>query len=201
MKITVLFPTATEARFFQRSDVQVQVSGIGMAQTAAATMKLLLTARPDVLILAGIAGVYPGSSFALGDSVLVAREHEADLGFCTRSGFTQLADLQLDMEFSAPREYLCPWLDGSEPLPHGSSNSVNAALAPFIRTAGVDVENMEGAAFFRVCQQEGQRFFELRTISNRVTLDDEPWDMDGSIRNLARALDQLIDWLQSAGPV
>ena len=42
--------------------------------------------------------------------------------------------------------------------------SLNAAMAPFIDTSAVDIENMEGAAFFHVFTRK--RFWQLRAISN-----------------------------------
>ncbi|WP_028456437.1 phosphorylase family protein [Chitinilyticum litopenaei] len=195
MNITVLFPTVTEARCLSRSDVDVAVCGVGLVQAAHATTKLILQQRPDWLILAGIAGVYPGSALKIGDVVLVASEREADLGFYGKTGFTHLADLDIDMEFSVRRVLHCPWLPAQPPLPLASSNSLNVALAPFVAHAGVDVENMEGAAFFHACLQEEQRFLEVRAVSNRVTLDDEAWDFQASLHALGQGLNRVIDHL------
>ncbi|WP_028453643.1 phosphorylase family protein [Chitinilyticum aquatile] len=199
MNITVLFPTSTEARHFSHPAASVAYCGVGLTRAAHATTRLLADSRPDVLILAGIAGVYPGSRLQVGDTVLVASEQEADLGFFGKDGFRHLADVDIDMEFDVSKVRPCPWLTGQEPLPHAHGNSLNAAMAPFAPTAGIDLENMEGAAFFHVCLQENQRFYEVRSISNRVTLDEEAWDFDASIRNLAGGLHEFIDWLLQAG--
>jgi len=69
-------------------------------------------------------------------------------------------------------------------------------MAPFIDSREVDLENMEGAAFFHVCQQEQQRFLELRAISNVVDIENDQWDMEGSVKALTTGLHQLIDHLQ-----
>jgi futalosine hydrolase len=196
MKITVLFPTQTEASLFQREDVHSIVSGVGLTATALATVKAIAQDQPDVLILAGIAGVFPHAPYKLGEVLLVQSEVEGDLGFFTPDGFVHLADLPLEMEFERRHTLACPHLPENAPFQLARSMSVNAAMAPFVETQNVDIENMEGAAFFHVCLQENQRFLELRAISNVVQIGDDNWDMQGSVRALTDALHQLIDFLQ-----
>ncbi len=140
MKITVLFPTQTEAELFQRDDVSTIISGVGLSATAHATTRLIHQQKPDMLIMAGIAGAYPHSGLKIGDVTLVAS-------------------------------------------------------APFVNTAEVDLENMEGAAFFHTCLQENQAFLELRAISNFVNIQNDEWDMQGSVKAMTAGLHQLIDSL------
>ncbi|KAF0811520.1 Futalosine hydrolase [Andreprevotia sp. IGB-42] len=195
MHIIVVFPTRTEARYFSHPAVEIAFCGVGLTAAAYATGKLIHERAPDVLILAGIAGVYAGSCLQIGDTVLVASEREADLGFFNAAGFRHLSKLDLDMDFDVNTVLHCPHLPAQPPLPLAHSNSLNAAMAPFVETSGVDVENMEGAAFFHACLQAGQRFYEVRSVSNRVTLDEDPWDFDASIRNLTQGLHTLVDYL------
>ena len=70
------------------------------------------------------------------------------------------------------------------------------AMAHYVNTEFVDLENMEGAAFFYACLQENQPFLELRAISNFVNVDNDEWDMQGSIKSLTKALHQLLDDIQ-----
>lgn len=199
MRIVVMFPTATEARLFQHPSVEVVVSGVGLTATAYATLKTLRDSQPDVLILAGIAGMYPESGLKIGDTVLVGSECEADLGFFTPTGFQHLSALAIDMDFETRHTLTCPWLSANPPLPLASSYSLNAALAPFVDTAGVDIENMEGAAFFHVCLQEQQRFYQVRSISNIVKPGHDDWDMEGSVRALTAGLHKVVDDLVANG--
>lgn len=195
MKITILFPTKTEASLFQREGVHCIISGVGLTATALASVKAIAQ-RPDVLILAGIAGVFPHAPFKLGEVLLVQSEVEGDLGFFTPDGFVHLADLPLEMDFERRHTLSCPYLPANAPFKLARSMSVNAAMAPFVDTQNVDIENMEGAAFFHVCLQEQQRFLELRAISNVVQIGDDNWDMQGSVRALTAGLHRLIDYLQ-----
>ncbi|TJZ77587.1 phosphorylase family protein [Chitiniphilus eburneus] len=195
MNIIVMFPTRTEAQYFRHPAVSTAFCGVGLTSAGVTTARLIQRHRPDVLILAGIAGVYPESRFKVGDTALIASEREADLGFFTPTGFRHLAQLDLDMDFDHQPVLHCPHLPDDPPLPLAHSNSMNAALAPFVQREGIDVENMEGAAFFHACLQAGQRFYEVRAISNVATVVHDDWDFEGSIRNMTRGVETLIEYL------
>lgn len=195
MKIIVLFPTQTEASLFSRDDVSSIVSGVGLTATTYATTRLICQQRPDLLIMAGIAGAYTHSGFKVGDVSLVSTEVEGDLGFFTPQGFVHLAHLPIDMEFERRHTLTCPYLPAQPLFPLARSMSVNAAMAPFVDTSEVDMENMEGAAFFHTCLQENQAFLELRAVSNFVNIHNDEWDMQGSVKAMTAGLHQLIDSL------
>ncbi len=195
-KITILFPTRTESRFFDDPDVTVRYTGVGLTASAYATAKTIRELHPDILILAGIAGAYPHSDLKIGDTVLVSAEHEADLGFFYDDGFRHISDMRLDMELDTARFLTCPYLTPDMPLPAVRSNSMNAAIAPFVNTAEADIENMEGSAFFYACLQEKQPFFEIRSVSNVVNTDHKAWNYEQSVRNLTEGIRKLIDYLR-----
>jgi len=199
MKIVVVFPTRTEAQFFSHSQVVVEFCGVGLSAAAYNTSKIIQRHQADWLIMAGIAGVYEESSHSVGDTVLVESECEADLGFFIPNGFAHLADIDLGMEFTVTKQWICPYLLQGACLPIARSNSVNAAMAPFVKTEGIDIENMEGAAFFQVCLAENQPFLQVRTISNQVSIGDDQWDMAGSVQKLTDSLHKVIDSLLMAG--
>lgn len=197
MKIIVLFPTQTEASLFQRDDVISIVSGVGLTATTYATVKAIHEHSPDMLILSGIAGVFPHSRFKIGDVVLVESEVEADLGFFTPTGFVHMAHLPIEMEFERRHTLHCEHIPAGQPFPLAHGISVNAAMAPFIDNSKCDIENMEGAAFFHICQLEKQKFLELRSVSNYVKIGDDQWDMLGSVQAMTAGLHQLINHLQT----
>ncbi len=192
MKIVIVFPTRTEAKRFTHPQVIVEICGVGLTAAAYNTQKIIARHQPDWLIMAGIAGVYSHSPYKLGDVVLISSESEADLGFFTPSGFSHLADLKLEMEFSVQKEWGCPYVSSNFGFPLAKSNSMNAAMAPFVEIIGVDVENMEGAAFFQVCLNEKQPFLQMRSISNMVKIGDDNWDFTGAILALTKGLNSLV---------
>ena len=169
------------------------ISGVGLTATAYATVKAIQTYQPDLIILAGIAGVYPHALLQIGDVVLVESEVEGDLGFFTPSCFVHLTHLPLEMDFERRHTLGCPHITDGMPFPTARSMSLNAAMAPFVDVQEVEIENMEGAAFFYVCQQEQQAFLELRAISNVVKMGDDNWDMQGSVQALTAGLHRLLN--------
>jgi adenosylhomocysteine nucleosidase/futalosine hydrolase len=195
MKIVVVFPTTTEAQFFSHPRAITEICGVGLSAAAYRTHKIIVQHRPDWIIMAGIAGVYEHSTFRVYDVVLVKSECECDLGFFRPEGFKHLADLNLGMDFSITKEWYCPYIPANPLLQVAKSNSMNAAMAPFVETVDVDIENMEGAAFFQVCLAEKQKFLQVRSISNVVKVGDEDWDMEGSTSALAKGLHKVVDFL------
>lgn len=195
MAICVLFPTATEMGHFAHPGVETLISGVGLTATAYQTLKTIHSQQPDWLILAGVAGVYPHAHFPLTDVRLVSSEVEGDLGFFTPEGFVHLAHLPLDMAFERRHTLSCPWLERVPAWPTARSATVNAALAPFIDTQSVELENMEGAAFFHVCLKEQQPFLEMRAISNVVEPGHDDWDIQAAVDQLHLQLHRLLDEL------
>lgn len=171
MRTIVLFPTAGEAEAFRRCcpDVACRITGVGPAAAAAATARAIVDECPDLLLLAGIAGVYPASEVAVAEVVAVAEERVEGL----------------------PPKYA----DAYRPtfavsgLRTAVSNSVaRSGAAP----AGAEVENMEGAAFFAVAAALGVPAAEVRAISNRVGEPFGEWRAAEACEALARELTRIV---------
>lgn len=165
----LLFPTELEAAPFRAMcpEVEVVVCGVGMAQTAACVARLFAEGHRSFL-LAGIAGAY-GDTLVKGEVVAVAEERVAGL------------PQQFDRAHKAST------------LPEGlrivRSNTVSACGA---EACGAEVENMEGAALFALCEEFGAECCEVRAISNRVGEPREEWCVPTAIENLAHAVRQII---------
>lgn len=195
MKIIVIFPTKSEASYFKREGVDVRFCGVGLTASAYGTLKAIVESRPDVIIMGGIAGVYPDRGYKIGEAFMVESESEADLGFFYEDGFRHLVDTDLDMDFPLRRTHECPYIKDDMPLRRVRSITTNAAMSPYSDTTLGDIENMEGSAFFHVCIEEGVRFFEVRSISNEVDLGRGDWDYMGSIKSMTEGVNSLIDYL------
>lgn len=70
--------------------------------------------------------------------------------------------------------------------------TVSMAGAPVVRPATLAVENMEGAAFFAVCERLGVPAMEVRTVSNCVGERIAPGDMELAVRRLAVDLERIL---------
>ena len=182
--ILLFVPSETEIALLRKnlpdSVVMIQ-SGIGMLQTALTLERVLRTERPSRAILAGIAGAYSTSGLHTGDCVAVQAEYTADTGSFSGTRFTP----------KFRQRYDCP-----TPLPPGlppvTSLCVNAAGAPFLPTSDAQIENMEGAAFFALCRQQGIPCWEIRAISNTVGEPFERWDIPLATQRLAETLNRIL---------
>ncbi|MBQ7342540.1 MAG: hypothetical protein IJW42_04710 [Alistipes sp.] len=165
----ILFPTELEAAPFRAiyPDAEVFICGVGMAQTAACVARLLADGHRSFL-LAGIAGAYD-QTLAKGEVVAVAEERVA--------GMPQRFD-------RAYKTSILP--DGLRVV---RSNTVSACGAD---AQGAEVENMEGAALFALCEEFGAECCEIRAISNRVGEPRVEWDVPTALENLAHAVQQII---------
>jgi len=237
MNSVVIVPTAAEAEHIDPSRVRLVIGGVGMAAISATLSRLLCDLRaeslglpeplerpghPEMVILAGIAGVYPGTGLSVGDVALVATERVADLGAMRGERFEPLYT----------KEYHCPHVTRFPSFKAVDANTVNCAATPRLADAQVcsaptpagcgewparpgltacaaqalagpssapaslltpaQLENMEGAAFFAICLAHGVPFLELRAISNTVGDPHATWDIPRATRNLASALDDLL---------
>lgn len=195
-KIIVMFPTWPEAKDFvltSGNEYETVMAGVGLAECAARTAKVISDRKPDLIILAGFAGAYPASSLKKGDTVLVEQENSFDLGSLQGGAFHPLTKSGGN---PAMNYYIC-----STPLPEifrrVTSNTVNTA-APGHGNAllsRAEVENMEGAAFFAVCDALRVGFAEIRTISNIVGEPPSQWNFPESASLLAAGVKKFVDRL------
>jgi len=170
MKVVYLFPTIEEAKAFILTEPKapVFITGVGMAAVAAATLRAVKSKRPDLLILAGIAGAY-GSELLPGEVVEVVREEVAGLPerYAERYAVEPLTELRTVTALTVSRSG-----EGTE----------------FARERGAQIENMEGAAFFAVCDALGVECAELRAVSNRVGQPFGEWCTEEAIGSLTEIL-------------
>ena len=189
MKVVVMFPTAIEAEPFDKGLCDVVVCGVGGAECGAATARVVSEYRPDMVILAGVAGSYT-ERYTFGQTVAVRSEIVADMGrvesWCEVEGerFTPLFQ----------REYCAT--DLAEGFEVVRSNSVNGCGVPYVSTENVEIENMEGASFFAVTQALGVRSMQLRTISNVVGERFGVEEVRACSENLSRHLAEVVKKLQ-----
>ena len=78
---------------------------------------------------------------------------------------------------------------------HGTEASIQKIREKYPE---VQVESMEGAAFFYACLAAGVPFAEIRSISNRVEpRNRDAWDLHLSIRNLNEVLVGMLEIVSS----
>jgi futalosine hydrolase len=175
-------------------EFDVLITGVGIANTALSMGKALGKKHYDFALNAGVAGSF-NRKILRGDVVEVVSEQYGDLGVEEADGrFTDMFELGLMEKDNAP--FKDAKLLNNKPLKlktakmvsgitvqkvHGFTDSIEAVLTKY----RVDVETMEGAAFFQACLTEGVAFCAIRAISNYVEpRNRENWKMKEAIENL-----------------
>lgn len=183
---------------FSRENLNVHlvVTGVGSVATAFRLGHLFAGFQADWAINAGIAGAFD-PALPIGTVVQVQRERFGDLGVEEADGrFTDM----FEMGFAPQAE----WINPMPPLPglpvcnsltvnkvHGAEHSIQRIREKYPE---VQVESMEGAAFFYACQAAGLRFCEIRAISNKVEpRNREAWDIPLAITRLNEVLISLLE--------
>lgn len=177
-----------------------------MVNTAIHTTKLMMM-DTDLIIMMGLGGAF-NRNLKLGDVVNITEETFGDLGAEEQNGsMKSIFDLQL---MNANQH---PFTDGKiinqgakehTFLPHATSVSVNkvsgskSSINLLQRKFLVDIENMEGAAFFQVCKLYRRKFLELRAISNYVEpRNKDAWDIQLALQNLSEVVIKIIQGLET----
>ncbi len=190
---------------FQRGDLQVHIaiSGVGLPLMGYAMGRLLSKQTYTLAVNAGVAGAF-NQKLALGSVVQVVEQQFGDLGAEEADGrFLSIHDMKL----IEPNQF--PFQNGRlineaaqafDFLPRVGSISVNSVhgYPPRIQQVQkqfpVDIESMEGAAFFYACLMDKQPFLEIRAISNYVEARNRAnWKIDLAIERLNEVLTEMTE--------
>ena len=175
----------------------IAVCGVGMLEFSANLSYILAKNRYERVIQVGVCGAYPERGLGIGDVVRVDTEVVGDMGAQTREG------------------HFLPWgeVSGKDIVYKGESpRFLSLALASVRFVAGVtvncctgtsylasrrshlydaDVETMEGAACFAVCNRFGVPAYQFRAVSNIATdRDTSTWKIPEA---MAALKEQVLD--------
>ena len=228
MKRIFIFPTIEEAKAFILTEPRdpVFVGGVGMAEIAAATLRAVKAKKPQLVVLAGIAGACD-RTLRRGEVVEVvceriagiperyAREYETsgpDLGLPLAAGVTVnrsgdgaaatggpksaaegTGHAAGDAGFAEPHPGFTAGggaehaAEGTQrQTPEGNPENTSEGYLP-------EVENMEGAAFFAVCDALGVACCQIRAVSNYVGEPFGQWAVEEAVGNLTEKLNQIFE--------
>ncbi len=193
-------------------------TGVGKVNAALATEALLSTRKPELVILFGCGGAYPGRDLRIGDVALADEEIYGDEGVITPSGFLSMQKIGFPLCSNNDVSYF-NHLPLHEKLHEVARAKLKAFLSPqgrslvpgpFVtvsscsgtdqsgmemsqRTGGI-CESMEGAAVQHVCLQHNVPMLQLRGISN-LTEDRNPerWDVDSAAEIAQKCVLELLN--------
>lgn len=181
--------------------VDLLVTGVGAVPTSFALTRYAI--KYDLVINIGIAGSY-SSKYQIGDVVCVKEDAFGDYGIDNQGIFQSLSDINFkgNTLYLAKRYFENPWQEKmgktlSFPQVKGLTLSTASGsqdiIDKIIKFWGADIETMEGAAVFYVCNQLKIPFVCLRAISNMVEpRDKSKWETGIAIENLDKSLRQFI---------
>ena len=185
------------------SQVRLVVTGVGPGGTAHTVTRILSEAPPSIMILAGIAGAYPGSGLKQGEVCIAGSEMYGDLGRCTESGpepVTLPGGENIPLKF----DLICRWKDiipdvfldshsisPADMVTVSCSSACSTRATQIRKFSGAAVENMEGAAAAQSCEHYDVPLVELRAISNTAG-SVTGWDITTALSALADAVAALL---------
>jgi len=185
------------------NEINILVTGIGIAFTVYSLTKEILKSKYDLLLNIGIAGSFNKKN-SIGEVVFVEKEQFADLGIENKNNFKTLFEMGFVSANKKPfvNGYLaCEFTDIEivTKLKKVKSATVNTVSGNKIsidklnKKFNADIESMEGAAFFYVCLMENIKFMQIRAISNYVEeRNKENWNIPLAINNLTEVVKNIL---------
>ena len=203
MHILCAYAAAIEAGPLPQEGLEAEFLELGVGKTAATRSITLRLAQecPDLVILFGIGGAYPGSPLQVGDLCLLTQDALADEGVATDQGFSDLDELALGtvgpFQMDPTHTSAIATMLGLEVETRGatvSSCSGSEQRARELATrSGAQVESMEGAAVAYACADAGVPMVQLRCISNFAGDRAQGcWDLEGSTATLQETVRQVV---------
>jgi futalosine hydrolase len=177
--------------------IKVLITGVGMVSTAFALGQELTKNRYDLALNAGIGGSFD-PSIPLGKVLHITDDTFAELGAEGAHGFITIDTLGFGTQYTQALEPAVPFpflekLQKASAITvntvHGHASSIAATTANY----PVQVESMEGAAFFYACARVELVSIQLRAISNWVEpRNRDAWNISLAIANLNQTIAQLL---------
>ena len=193
MKILIVAATQKEVSLLKKQDIDILITGAGIPNTILNLTKHLSHQDYDLAINVGICGGFD-NKYNIGEVVEVTDDEFADLGYEDIDGFHSYNNqFNIQTIFKTKDQTQLQSVKGiTVNTVHGNEISIKN----IINSVNPDIETMEGAAFFMVCQRFNIRCIQIRAISNKVEKRNlENWDIGVAIKNLNKELHDIIDAL------
>lgn len=172
---------------FETKDIDIFISGIGSAFTIFNLTQLLQNKVYEAVINIGIAGAYT-KKLELGELVVVKQDIFADLGIDDNGVFKTLEE-----EDISKQENLWKLTEEKLEFPYKKVNAItlntasgsNERIKLWVEKFNPDIETMEGAAVYFVCNKLNIPTIQIRAISNYVEpRNKENWNIKEALNAL-----------------
>ena len=192
MNPLIVVATRIEITSNQLKQYPVLITGVGMVNTAIALTQDLMKKKYDLVINMGVAGSF-SDQLKNGDVVEVVEDNFSEIGFENNFSFSKFTNFDLKTKF---------YNSSQTNLQHVRAITVNTvhgnkhSISEIIERENPEIETMEGASVFKVCEKFNIPCIQIRSISNKVEMrNKENWDLDFAITNLNIEVEKLIDCL------
>ena len=189
---------------YLKNNISFLITGIGVYSTIYELTKILSSKKFDIIINAGIAGSFD-DNIEIGNVFNVVSEQIGDLGINDNGIFKSAFDKNFlnpnsfpfsNQKLINPNKDLFKLLSETQNVDALTVNTASGEknkIKELKKKFNVQIESMEGAAFFYVCLKENVNFLEIRSVSNFVVPRcEENWQIMKAINNLNEILRLLI---------
>ena len=204
--MNILVVAATEGEISQLRGIKLVshkidflVTGPGMVATTYTLTRYLQGRKFDLAVNVGLAGTFD-RSIEIGQVVDVNTDTLSELGAENDGEFLTLMEIGLDGKDTFHKTGYVNTKTGllrkvksiTVNTVHGNDSSIEK----IIERHKPEIETMEGAAFFYVCEKENIPSIQLRSISNYVEKRNrDAWNIPLALTNLKRSVEKLISEL------
>jgi len=192
MKILLVAATNQEIKkdLFSRKDILI--TGVGMLNTTLNLTAKLSSTNYDLVINMGVAGSF-NSDIKIGKVVEVVEDIFSEIGFQNGESFYEFINFEVKNTFVVDGRTNLKKVKGiTVNTVHGNEDSIHK----IIDRLNPDIESMEGAACFMVCNNFSIPCIQIRAISNKVEKrNTQNWNLPLAIENLNSEVKQIISEL------
>ena len=192
MNVLIVAATKSEITSDKISDLPILITGVGMLNTAINLTKELNINDYDLVINMGVAGCF-SDEIRIGDVVEVVEDCFSEIGFEDGESFSEFYDFDIKIKYNVEGKTRLRKVKGiTVNTVHGNENSIHN----IVERLHPDIESMEGAAVFKVCEEMKIPCIQIRSISNKVEKrNKESWNLPLAISNLNFEVEMIISTL------
>ena len=192
MKILLVAATNQEINNDLFSSKDILITGVGMMNTSLNLVNKLGDTNYDLVINMGVAGSF-NSEIKIGDVVEVVEDIFSEIGFEDGDIFSEFTNFEIKNTFVVEGRTNLKKVKGiTVNTVHGNQNSIDEIVS----RVNPDIESMEGASVFMVCNNFNVPCIQIRSISNKVEKrNTENWNLTLAIEYLNSTVKQIISEL------
>ncbi len=192
MNLLIVVATKIEITSNKLKQYPVLITGVGMVNTAIALTQELMKKKYDLVINMGVSGSF-SDQLKNGDVVEVIEDNFSEIGFENNFAFSKFTNFDLKTKFyNSSKTNLQPVRAITVNTVHGNNDSISE----IIERENPEIETMEGASVFKVCEKFNIPCIQIRSVSNKVEKRNaENWDLDFAITNLNIEVEKLVNCL------